>query len=670
MYQILKLSSCRLLKAPLNIIPMGKYANKALAFLSPTMSANIKAAALVLIVFFWGFSVHPVTANTQKDVDNNQQGVVSDNVDYQSWTTAELLTSAENYRSTNIKLSQTLLDILELRALDSSEQAQYEFLRAYHLILIGNYQASLKAFIEQSKHNDVNVRLQAFSYILNLHLLERDYQQAFLQLDRILALLPHPDIEPRLYTKTLMGIGYFHNKLGAYRQALEYLGQLTNRHLTSRQQCLVFAHKLDALIGLNQTSPDDILYHATVAHCRNISEHIIVEGVLADMAQLQLRKGNYTWVINTLEPQLSQVEKHDYPMNMAEFYAHLAVSYYHTDNHHKAWFYGTKAMSYSPSLKINPSLYQTAKIMALLAKSFGTPEQTYTYLADALERQKNSFIQKRAQESVRKNLEFELEKNKALFAELSRLLAKQKSQLRIVNQEINTLDNQNLVSLGYIALAIIIVLGLGMSVFGIRKSRNALRAKLQLDPLTQVYDRSHLVKIFSAKWQVIQSQEQQTACLFCLQLNQLSDINYRNGHNLADWLIEKTAQILRNNAPHTSLIGRYKGSMLVMLLPSTDMHRLLQIHSRIIAQIDALNPSIFLTYKFPYHTTSMLVDLAGRKENMYGLLADCESKMRLQKAINGHKLIVEDSPNKDVSATQVAVDATNGLERNRVRTPE
>ncbi|WP_171022262.1 GGDEF domain-containing protein [Thalassotalea litorea] len=610
--------------------------------LSRAQQKKPQTVAMIVITLF-GLNLIGSAWATNQAADN-PTAITADsgNDNYSQWTTEDLLRNAEQYRSTDIELSKALLDILALRSLDNQQHAQYSYLRAYHLILIGEYQQSLTAFTQLSASKNVNTRLQALSYILNLHLLERNYQQAFSQLDSILTLLSHPDIEPKLYTKTLMGIGYFYNKLGAYRQALDYLGRLTNRPLTKRQQCLVFAHKLDALIGLDQTSPQDVLYHSTLNFCTSIGENIIVEGVIADMALLQIREANYSWVIETLESRLASVEQNNYPMNMAEFYAHLAVSYYRMENAQKAWFYGTKAMSYSESFKINSSLHQASKIMAELAKSQGTPEQAYIYLADKLERQQTHFIQQRAQEGVRQNLEFELEKNKQLFTDLSIHLAKQNSQIRIVNQEIDTLNKQNLISLGYIGLGIFVVLGLGLSVFGTRKSKEAILKKSQLDDLTQVYDRAHLLKHFSSKWKDIQSMDEQKACLFCLQLDQLSEINYRNGHNLADWLIEKTSQILRNNAPHSSLIGRYKGSMLVMLLPATDMHRLLQIQGRVIEQIERLNPSIFLTYKFPYHSTSMLVNLQGRKQNIYALLAHCQAKMAVKTQTKGHKLIIDD----------------------------
>ncbi|WP_185968044.1 GGDEF domain-containing protein [Thalassotalea sp. PS06] len=574
--------------------------------------------------------------------------------DYRAWQNKDLLDEATQVRSTDIELSATLLEILKNRSLSEQEKAHYDHLQAYRLILEGKYQDSLEAYQKLKKSDDVNIRLQALSYIMNLHLLQRDHQLAVDQLNDILGLLPHPQIEPELYTKTLMGIGYFHNQLGAHKQALEYLGRLTNRHLTERQQCLVFSHKLSALIGLNSTSPDDVLYHSTMNFCKDIGETIIVEGVMADMAELQVREGNYAWVIDNLAPRLSSVEKGNYPMNKAEFYAHLAVSFYHTGDTERAWEFSVKAMEYASQFRVNHGLYEASKVATKLARSKGTPEQVYVYMADQLERQHNHYLQQRAQESVRKHLEFELDKNKQLITELSDHLAKQHSQLKIVNREIDALSQQNLISIGYIALGGIVIAGLMLSVFGIRSSRNALLDKLQLDPLTKVFHRANLLKHFSIKWQELQ-QQQHNATLLCLQLDQLSEINYRSGHTLTDWLIERTTEILQDNAPHGALIGRYKGDMLVMLLPNTNMHTLMLLHSKIIKTIDTLNPRMFLTYRFPYHTTSMLVDLSERKETIYSLLASCEARMQVDCHKDGHKLIVDG--NSDASDNSVKVDA-------------
>ncbi|TKB47698.1 tetratricopeptide repeat-containing diguanylate cyclase [Thalassotalea mangrovi] len=582
-------------------------------------------------------------------VNAQADGIATDGIEtnsqrlgyFNNWTTTALLDKANEVRSTDIELSKTLLALLQQRSLDESQQAKLAYLQAYRLIMEGNYQESLRRFQVLAEHHDINVRLQALSYKLSLYLLDRDYPHAVNLLADILELLPHPQIEPQLYTKTIMGIGFFHNQLGAYQKALNYFERLNNRHLTERQQCLVSAHKVDSLVGLKKISVDDILYQATLTYCQQINENIITEGVIAEMAQFQVELGNYNWVIDTLLPRLGSIEARNYPMNSVDAYGLLAVSFYHVQDYDNAWLYGTKAMSYSKDFKLSESLHAAAGIMASMAKTHGSPEQAYLYQIDYLQRQQRQYAQTRAREVVRQQLNFELQNHKKLFAELNSHLSKQYSTLHTTNREIADVSEQNRFGMLYIVICILIAAGLALSVFGIRWSRRVVTKQLQLDPLTQVYHRPNTLEYFSRRWLRIQ-QRGQSATLFCLQLDQLTDINYRNGHTIGDWLIEKAAQVIKENAPHQSLIGRYKGNMFVMLMPNTSMHSLLQIQGRVIQQLNRLQPSIFLTYKLSYQTTSLLMNLDYQKDSMHNILARCEWMMADKANVDGHKLIVED----------------------------
>ncbi|WP_227370871.1 GGDEF domain-containing protein [Halomonas sp. M20] len=104
----------------------------------------------------------------------------------------------------------------------------------------------------------------------------------------------------------------------------------------------------------------------------------------------------------------------------------------------------------------------------------------------------------------------------------------------------------------------------------LRQQQQALSLQAKIDPLTQVYNRTHLAELLSSSFDAKDEKFQPLAIIF-MDLDHFKSINDRFGHVIGDAVLKNFASTLRDMAGEVGgQVGRYGGEEFVVVLPNND----------------------------------------------------------------------------------------------------
>ena len=90
------------------------------------------------------------------------------------------------------------------------------------------------------------------------------------------------------------------------------------------------------------------------------------------------------------------------------------------------------------------------------------------------------------------------------------------------------------------------------------------------DYLTQVYNRSHIMKAFEELFTQGQYHDQVFSCIL-LDIDNFKTINDIYGHLVGDEVLKATAQEISSQLRKTDMVGRYGGEEFLLVLPNTSL---------------------------------------------------------------------------------------------------
>jgi diguanylate cyclase (GGDEF)-like protein len=101
-----------------------------------------------------------------------------------------------------------------------------------------------------------------------------------------------------------------------------------------------------------------------------------------------------------------------------------------------------------------------------------------------------------------------------------------------------------------------------------------------MDHLTQVYNRSYIMKIFDNAFAQTKRYQQDFSCII-LDIDNFKAINDTYGHPVGDEVIKETAQNIASQLRDADSVGRYGGEEFLIILPNTSVAEAKQVAEKI-----------------------------------------------------------------------------------------
>lgn len=102
----------------------------------------------------------------------------------------------------------------------------------------------------------------------------------------------------------------------------------------------------------------------------------------------------------------------------------------------------------------------------------------------------------------------------------------------------------------------------------LEKQKAILYQSSIIDQLTQVYNRSHIMKVFADAFAQTNRYDHIFSCIL-LDIDDFKAINDNHGHPTGDLVIKETAKHIASQLRETDSLGRYGGEEFLIILPNT-----------------------------------------------------------------------------------------------------
>jgi diguanylate cyclase (GGDEF)-like protein/PAS domain S-box-containing protein len=157
----------------------------------------------------------------------------------------------------------------------------------------------------------------------------------------------------------------------------------------------------------------------------------------------------------------------------------------------------------------------------------------------------------------------------------------------------------------------------------IKKMENELLDHASTDTLTSVLNRR--IGMDMLKGKINLCKQNRSALVICfLDIDGLKSVNDKYGHNEGDFLISKTASIVRDNISTTDVLFRYGGDEFIILFTDTNKESAEEIWNKIKAELKKFNDENIKPYKlgashgmFEYNgedlTLEQILEMADKK---------------------------------------------------------
>jgi diguanylate cyclase (GGDEF)-like protein len=114
----------------------------------------------------------------------------------------------------------------------------------------------------------------------------------------------------------------------------------------------------------------------------------------------------------------------------------------------------------------------------------------------------------------------------------------------------------------------------------LEKQKAILYQSSIMDHLTQVYNRSYIMKVFDSAFAQTKRYQQTFSCII-LDIDNFKAINDTYGHPMGDEVIKATAQKIASQLRDADSVGRYGGEEFLIILPNTGAAEAKQVAEKI-----------------------------------------------------------------------------------------
>jgi diguanylate cyclase (GGDEF)-like protein len=476
-----------------------------------------------------------------------------------------LLKKADSVRSYNYVEFAALLESVQ-KLQDGLTDAQREYLRyleGWKSAYDGDVQtaiARLTTLMDSGK--DATLRLRAGATAVNVLMLTKRYEEAYLRFAKVLELLPGVS-DGQAREQTFLNAAELYNTVGQYDLSLSYAQQVIDANFAGRGFCRGWEPKLHALYESGRVKVVGEELRTAVDACAAVGEINYANGMRIFAAQAYIRQTKYDEAIKLLEPHCVEVKASRNPALITMCDAVLADAYRKKGVPTLAQQLATNVTNSAgkdeftePLVTAYSVLYEIAKQRGDFKAALEYHEQFATtdkaYLTDLSAR--HLAFQKVTHENIANKLQVDALNKQNNVLQLERQLGSKEVEASRL----------------YIVLLGMIVLFIGLWAYRTKRSQLHFQTLSRLDGLTGISNRPHFIEQAEKALESSRRTGEQLCIILC-DLDHFKQINDKYGHATGDFVLKRTVGACRIHLGKNDLFGRFGGEEFAVLLPSCNL---------------------------------------------------------------------------------------------------
>ena len=471
----------------------------------------------------------------------------------------QLLKQADGLRTSNYAEFTDIVKSLDARVPGMSpvEQQYLRYLKGWQNVYTGDYDAAigaLKSLVRESQ--DPTLQFRSGVTLANVFVLATRYEDAFSQLNQLLALLPA--ISDKVAREQgLAVIAYLYNQVGEYELALGYAEKLTQEAPTGGGMCRGEQLQLEALYKSEKLQSVGPEFEAGIDACVRSSESTYANLIRSYEVRLHLDQGRYEDAVSLLKEHYDEVVQSRYPRMISEYDALLARAYRQTGDAALVRQFASAAIASGVKNQYTEPLIEAYRLLYLLAK-----EQGDTVAALAFHEKYAAADKGYLDDVSARQLAYERVNHEALANKLQIQTLNKENQLLQLTRENNRL---------YIALLITVLGFFALWAYKTKRSQLHFMRLSQQDGLTGITNRPHFIALAEAALENGRRLQQEVCVVLC-DLDHFKQINDKHGHASGDDVLRQTVAACQVHLRAGDIFGRFGGEEFGFLLSGCSLH--------------------------------------------------------------------------------------------------
>lgn len=474
---------------------------------------------------------------------------------------APLLDHADSIKTSHHTEFTTLLDQLKqnTHGFSTTQQWHLRYLDAWEVAYEGKYAAAeplLRSVMEQSA--DDTLRYRATATLINILGIGHRYQDAFTQLSPLLDQLPHMSDNEARY-QTLAEAAQFLSAAGQYDLATRYTQQILDDEALQGHACQAMYLKLHAQLHSGNTQGLGAEFPKGVDICLKAGEHLAVDAIRSDAADLAIQQGRTSEGIALLQSNYADVKGARYPALIAKFDALFAKAYLQAGDATQAKKFALATLDDAVKSEFGESIRTAYEVLYRVESMQGNARAALEYHEKYMAADKGYLDDIRARAFAYQTVKQQLQANTLQVDALN----KQNQILQLQR----TLDRKAVESSRlYIALLLSLVASVVFWLLRIKRSQLRFKRLATRDSLTLISSRQHFVdETELALRQAAKSAH--SACLILMDLDHFKQVNDTHGHVVGDLVLKRAVAACQHHLGRDDVFGRLGGEEFAILLP-------------------------------------------------------------------------------------------------------
>ncbi|ACV25791.1 GGDEF domain-containing protein [Kangiella koreensis] len=554
-------------------------------------------------------------------------------------TYIEELKIANHLRTTDPQqFLQQVSYISELELADKENKALRDYLLGYAEALKGNSEKSIKHYqkVVSSKANKPLI-LRTKLALANLLVLNKDYVKSLELVREGLSEANTVDDSVRHYIYQVAAIVY--NEVGQFElaeQVLSYLPENSEQVMNVKEGCLLAAVQAQTWYELAKISTKKEEYiESAYARCKE-KEPVFALSAKFYLIADKIQKEKYSSAKQSIDKEIKTVEDLGYSYLTLGYYTLYALTLNGVEEKESATEYASKAIILGEKNNretITTWLLEAYYLNAQLFKERGDLEKALELLEEYLVKVNRYNNDQSSKQLAYQLVEHETESKQQKIEQLN-----QQNELLKLEQELAKKDatNNRLI----LALVIVLLTTLTFWTYRIKRHQIRLRKQSQTDQLTGLSSRHHFYE--TAKAILHRSeQEKQDVGFILFDMDYFKSVNDKYGHLVGDWVLQKTAEVVKASCRQNDLAGRLGGEEFAIFLPACNLEKakqLAEICRRAVSQIDTSETGYRFDVSSSFGVTS--TELSGF--DLMDLIADTDKAMYSAKKNGRNQIVVVD----------------------------